>query len=293
MCDERADVERGLAWITGRLPSFAPWGVPGGRPPEDRSRLKPLGELAMTATYLGRWHADSALAWPALDTALRRWREFVTACCADERYLALARGDTEHGVYRVQPYAWLRAGGVRMAEAEQVVRDLWRAGCRPTSVGQVHSLAKAGFVRDAPRWDDLFRRWLLRPEWSDAELDREVYRITHAVFYATDFGDRRPDLTDGERSTALAVLSRLAERSRRSRHWDRLVETTIAVRSLGGTPCADDRRQVRGARLASGAVPRDADVGGESFAACYHATLAALLDGVRHEVDRHRAGRAA
>lgn len=293
MGDDRVDVERGLAWITGVLPSFAPWALPGGRPAEDRSRLKPLGELAMTAAYLGQWHAAGGEPWPALDVALRRWRDFVADCCADERYLGSVRGDVGHGVYRVQPYAWLRATGVRVPAAEEVVRELWRAGGRPTSAGQIHSLGKGGLLRGAPRWDDLLRSRLLRPEWSDDELDRDAYRITHAVFYATDLGGRRPGLTDGERDRVSALLSRLAGRARRAGNWDRLVETGLAVRGLGGTPAEGDRRLVGRARFPSGALPRDAGVREESFASCYHATLVAALDGVRHVVDRRPAGRAA
>ncbi|HEX6346053.1 DUF6895 family protein [Umezawaea sp.] len=286
MADGRAAVERGADWVTGRLEEFTPWAGSGGRGREDRSRLKPFGELAMVFAYLTAWAARATPPWPELDRVLDRWRTFLVDRCSDERYLRQARADLDDGPYLMQPYAWLRSTGVRLPAAEDVVTELWRSGRGPTSIGQVHSFAKGGYVRGEPRWDDFCRRQVLAPTWSTGRIAREAYRVTHAVFYATDLGDRRTGLTSAERRSVAAVVERVADHARRTRHWDRLLEAVIATRSLGSSvePFARARADVERARSADGAVPRAADAGGGGFAVCYHATLVGLLDGVQHEV---------
>ncbi|PRX51370.1 hypothetical protein B0I33_101524 [Prauserella shujinwangii] len=282
MADAR--IAQSTAWITERLRHFVP---SSGH----RSRLKPLGELAMVYAYLVDWQRHIGTRLPQLE----RWRDFLHAQCTDERLLGLALAEHEDGLYRMQPYAWLRASGFRDPACEHVMRELWLAGCRPTSVGQIHSLWKGGFVRQEPDWDSFCRRQLLANPRLGECLSTEAYRITHAIIYVTDLGGRRPGLDAGELVAIRAIVNRVAQHSRAHRNWDRLIEASIALRALGGVlpprldPAGDD---VQANRI-DGGVPRDSSVTTATFAGCYHATLVDLLDSAHRELHRPAAERRA
>ncbi|MGH3917242.1 MAG: DUF6895 family protein [Pseudonocardiaceae bacterium] len=245
------------AWITAHLTDF----VPAGR---GRARVKPLWELAMVHTYLAQWSSGQR--------ALEGWGTFLRQQCAAEGVLHEARFDRRNGLYLMQPYAWLRAGGQRDAACEQVIRQLWRAGAQPTSVGQVHSLWKAGFIPRTPDFDGFCRKQVLGRRWSDPALTRATYRITHAVFYATDLGGRPASLDAAERRAVGAVLRRAARLAHDIGHWDRMIECSLALRALGERDL--DWTAERGA---DGAVPRERSVRSVTFADCYHSTLADLM----------------
>nr|WP_128092506.1 hypothetical protein [Streptomyces afghaniensis] len=109
----------------------------------------------------------------------------------------------------MQPYLWLRAAGHVVDDCEQVLRERARAGVRPGSPGVLHALEAAGLLRTGPDWAGLCRRAVLGRDWTDQDLTRDAYRVTHAVFYATDLGGAPLVLSAVERDRLAALLHRL------------------------------------------------------------------------------------
>ncbi|MDF3145384.1 MULTISPECIES: hypothetical protein [unclassified Streptomyces] len=272
---------RALAWVGDRLPSF----LPPSDPTASRDRLKPLSELALVHFHLaGRLGPTGEL---------DDWREFLVAACTDGLAARAATAAPADGLYLMQPCLWLRAAGHRDDDCERVLRDQARAGLRPGSPGVLHALQAAGLLRTPPDWPGLCRTRVLRREWTDEDLVRDAYRVTHAVFYATDMGRTTLALSPAEQDRFVSLLERLRAYARDAGRWDLLIETLIALRGIGAAaPAAEDAWAVRREELAvhcDGGTPLDEAAvrlltrsrsrpdEAALFRSCYHATLADLL----------------
>lgn len=275
-----------LAWLTHHLPRFVP--DPGR---EERSRFKPITELAVIHASLTAW--GSAGGDDTVGAALDSWRGLLTQVCADGVVPRAARDRPADGLYMMQPYLWLRSTGYRSAACEDVLRALHRDGHRPQSAGVLYSLRKAGYIRREIDWARLCREVLGR-SYTPVQLDYDAYRITHAVFYATDMGSARPALGDEEIHRLVTLLRRLAERADRGGRWDLLTEALVGLSFLGAAPTTGDEAalgRLAAAHRADGAVPLDAraardlptEPGEDSlraiFARCHHSTLVNVLLG--------------
>ncbi|MFI6373740.1 DUF6895 family protein [Streptomyces sp. NPDC050546] len=273
---------RALTWVGDRLPAF----LPPPDPAAPRDRLKPLSELALAHHWLaGRLGAETR--------ELRVWRDFLVEACGAGLAARAAAAREADALYLLQPYLWLRAAGHVVDECEQVLRDRARAGVRPGSPGVLHALEAAGLLRAGQDWAGLCRTAVLGRDRSDQELIRDAYRVTHAVFYATDMGGTPPALSAAERDRLAALLHRLRGHAERAGRWDLLVETLIALRGLGAAyPAAEEAWAARRETLAvhcHGGTPLDETAAGRLartrprpddaalFRSCYHATLADLL----------------
>ncbi|GAA4045844.1 DUF6895 family protein [Streptomyces shaanxiensis] len=279
-------LHQNLAWLGHHLPRFTP--DPGQ---EERSRFKPLTELAVIHASLTAWGA--AAGDDTVGAALDRWRELLTEACTDGVVPRAARDRPADGLYVMQPYLWLRSTGYRSDACEDVLRFLQRDGHRPQSAGVLYSLRKAGYIRREIDWARLCREVLGR-SYTPAALDHDAYRITHAVFYATDMGGARPALGDEETHRLAALLRRVAERADTGGRWDLLTEALVALSFLGAAPTTGDEsalQRLAAAHRPDGAVPLDARAARELptepdedsrravFGRCYHSTLVHVLLG--------------
>ncbi|AUX46567.1 uncharacterized protein SOCE26_080730 [Sorangium cellulosum] len=281
--------ELGLSWVTRHLDAFIPW-------EDDQvslASLKRLGDLSFPCSYLHAWQTSASCARLPLAQHLPRWEALLLRCCEDSRFLDAALADPEEGLYRMQLYGWLRVMGYRSARCEDVMRQLWRRGCTPRSVGALHCLWKAGYVRREPDWAALCREHVLSREACVDSLDvKTTYRVTHALFYATDFGNQALPLPKGEADRVAGVVERLLHRYHLRGKWDVVGELLINLVCLGRHGSALYDRALRaftGARLPGGAIPMNRDFEQEFHAAegrmpdsevfrwCHHPTLVELV----------------
>ncbi|WP_437502369.1 DUF6895 family protein [Sorangium sp. So ce1099] len=281
--------ELSLSWVTRHLDAFIPW-------EDDRvslASLKRLGDLSLPCSYLHAWQASASCSRLPLAQHLPRWEAFLLRCCEDSRFLGAALADPEEGLYRMQIYAWLRVMGYRSARCEDVMRQLWKRGCVPRSVGALHCLWKAGYVRRQPDWAALCREHVLSREACVDSLDVwTTYRVTHALFYATDLGNQALPLPPGEADRIAAIVERLLDRFLQRGKWDVVGELMINLACLGrhGTPLYERAaRAFAGTRLPDGAIPMNRVFEQEFHAAegrmpdsevfrwCHHPTLIDVL----------------
>lgn len=269
----------GMIWVSTQLPQFAP----SHRGPRDQ--LKPISELALVYAHLTLNSIH-----PGLSEHIIKWHTFLSSQCRAPGLLERVRVNPDDGLYVLQPYLWLRSTGYRDPLCEAMLRDLAGSARRPTSPGVLDALHQAGLVRREPRWTQLCRKFVLGRWFTDADLDREAYRITHAVFYASRFGYNRIALPPPELRALNALLTRLLRLAQHSRRWDLLIEVLIAKRGVGAADLEveaewNHRRAEFAARF-NGGVPLSGmavnDLVGDlappaAFAHCYHATLADLL----------------
>lgn len=277
--------ELSLSWVTRHLHAFTPW--------EDGwvslSSLKRLGDLSFPCSYLHAWQSSASCSRLPLLQHLPRWEALLLRCCEDSRFLDAALAGPDEGLYRMQIYGWLRVMGYRSARCEDVMRQLWKRGCAPRSVGALYCLWKAGYVRRQPDWAALCREHVLSREACVDSIDvRTTYRVTHALFYATGLGQQALPLPPRDASRAVDIVERLLQRFHQRGKWDVVGELLINLVCLGrqGSPLYERAaRDFAGARLPGGAIPmnRDFEQGfhaaegrvpdSEVFRWCYHPTL--------------------
>ncbi|MFJ8716687.1 DUF6895 family protein [Streptomyces violaceus] len=273
---------RALTWVGDRLPAF----LPPPDPAAPRDRLKPLSELALAHHWL------AARLGPGV-RELDGWRDFLVEACSGGLTARAATAGPADALYLMQPYLWLRAAGQVVDACEDVLRVRARAGVRPGSPGVLHALEAAGLLRTGQDWAGLCRTAVLGRDRTEEDLTRDAYRVTHAVFYATDMGATAPALSTTERDRIAALLHRLRGLAERAGRWDLLIETHIALRGVGaGSPAAEEEWAARRETLAvhcHGGTPLDEAAAGRLardrpgpddpalFRSCYHATLADLL----------------
>lgn len=265
----------GLSWLTRHLPDLA-----GAASDGELRWVKRCGELALLHYYLRCWVDDATLPEPALRPHLDAWAGLLQRLCRDPtRPLTPAAGD-ERGIYRLQPYLWLRAAGHRIAGCEAATERLARGGARPDSIGLYHCLWKAGLVR-RPNWPGAVARWL--SIWGDdaQSWDRSAYRITHAVFYITDFGNDEPRAAPADRRRLVHIAESLTQRWTTREHWDLVGELLIALACLG---CSETELYATATRLLGAARQPDGSVAGlrstaDAFRSGYHPTVVDVLRG--------------
>lgn len=258
MTAEPAGPAAALRWLTASLAQF----VPGPPAIEARGLTKRCTELALTAAYLRSWVRDGSLPAEPFAAELEAWERALRCRCEDPEVLRTALRDPEAALFCAQPYLWMRASGYRLDAWEEALAQLSASGVRPASTGLVHCLWKAGLVRLEPDWDRALARWL--SAWGERPAERNAYRVTHAAFYVTDFGNHQPPVSDGARDRLVDAARRLLERAAARRRWDLVAELLMALTYLR----REDARHREAARaLRRGwATAADAPDGGESGA---------------------------
>jgi hypothetical protein len=256
------DPRPSLDWLTANLAQFT--AAANGNGP--RGIAKRSTELALTHAYLRAWVADGSVPAQPFAGHLDAWRDALRSQC-DTRELPL------DGLYVAQPYLWLRAGGERLPRWERELDGLSRGGARADSVGVLHCLWKAGVLRRQPDWRAGLVRWLGAWGEHDDSLDHSAYRVTHASFYITDFGNEDAPVEPADRERLAALCERLLERWLPRERWDLVGELLIALACLDrdGPACRDAEQAFVVARAAQ-ELTCD-----EPFRRRYHVTLVDVL----------------
>jgi hypothetical protein len=195
---------------------------------------KAAAELAMicglaTTTELG------TRATPYRELAGRVWEDIFRNDAVQD-YLILSPGD----VPSLGFYGSMRQCGFEdLRYREQIVRILDsgypRAIERPPSseLDFVFSLRLAGF--DAPDMEGVYRRSMLAHHPPPHALTtNDVYTITHAIFFSTDFGRSNPGFfTSADRHNFTTAHPRLTGYYLRSNDWDLTSELLITLCATG------------------------------------------------------------
>jgi hypothetical protein len=220
--------EQSMSWLTARLEHFS-----AGSPGVSRDALtKRCAELALLTAYLRAWIADGSLAAQGFAPHLGAWQDALRARCEAPNQARLALRDPRRGLYHAQPYLWLRSGGYRLRAWEQLLAELSNSGARPDSVGVLHCLWKAGLVRRQPDWSAALKRWLTAWGGQAAPRDRDAYRISHAAFYVTDFGNQEAPVERSDRDRLVDLAGGLLGRALAQERWDLVGELLIALACL-------------------------------------------------------------
>jgi len=259
------DPRPSLDWLTANRSRF----TTGTEGTEPRGIAKRSTELALAHAYLRAWVADGSLPAQPFAGPLDRWRDALRGRC-DTWEMPLA------GLYVAQPYLWLRATGERLLPWERELDRLSRGGARADSVGVLHCLWKAGVLRRRPDWRAGLVRWLAAWGEHDNSLDHSAYRITHAAFYVTDFGNEEAPVELADRERLAALCERLLERWLPRERWDLVGELLIALACLDrdGPAYRDAEQAFTAARAAEELTEGTCD---EPFRRRYHVTLVDVL----------------
>ena len=155
-----------------------------------------------------------------------------------------------------------------------------------------HILDAGGFAHGLPSYRELWSRTLVahRPNLMFLS-DNDVYSITHALFYVSDFSAHNVDfLTPQEIAYVHDVVTHLLGVYIRRKNWDLAAELLAAEKCLGRI----SRHSVMGWRLLLEAQHADGRIDGpylgqladdkrdaeHLFDACYHTTLVSALAGM-------------
>jgi hypothetical protein len=280
--DELVDPRPALDWTTAHLTYFE--AGHGGL--DARGTAKRCGELGLLHDYLRSWVRDRGLPTEPFAGHLGAWRRALRRSCEDPLLRCVALARPARGLYYAQPYLWLRRSGYRFGPWEDALVSLSRAGARPDSMGALHCLWKAGLLRAQPDWRTALKRWLAA--WGDdpSSRDRSAYRISHAAFYITDFGNQDPPVDDdGER--LVSATEDLLGRSVAREAWDLVCELLLALSCLDRPGAAHRRaaRELCATRRRDGTLPADGVAAGrrppadpgESFRRSYHTTMVDVM----------------
>lgn len=284
MVAELADPRPAAAWLTGHLAHL----VPGPASVDARAMTKRCTELALTCSYLDGWVRDGTLPADPFAAELPGWEDLLRSRCEDPGLRRRALEDQGEALFHAQPYLWLRASGYRQGAWEDALARLASTGARPSSMGLLHCLWKAGLLRREPDWSRAVVRWLAA--WSAGrprKWDHNAYRVTHAAFYVSDFGNQDPPVAAADRDRIVELSRRLLDRAVARPRWDLAGELLVALSCLDREDARhrDATRAFRAARLAYRDDPdRPATGDGETleqrdetFRRGYHTTIVDVL----------------
>lgn len=279
---------RALSWTLERCDEFR---LPSPDDPRFAMLLKPLGELALTASVL-RQCADAVpeMAAPAERLLRHCWSEF-----REGEVLAETVRDEPALLVLVAIYVPLREAGLRSQRFERTVRAL----VRMRGISRLEfpawrelelALALAALDIDSP-WDAeaaYARTWLAgRPEpW--LLCTSAAYSVTHTVFYRTAFGAVRSAIPKVDLQYLVTWLPLWFEHYASAGDFDIASEIITLARCIGATDLGDWSARLRTHQREDGMVPGPAGRGGGLEPACidprrrtfldnYHTTLVALM----------------
>jgi hypothetical protein len=282
-------VDCAFGWLAANLEHFDPL-VEGGKP--DALRNKALAELAFLCAVVQR-------AQPAAFPQVQGLVAFVSGVWSRAAYRDLIVRNPESLQLYALVYDSLSRCGVDVSDAAPVIESVIDAGYA-TSIEAVpfrlmdmrNVLDGGGFRHPLPPQSELFRHTLLASRPSLVYVtNADIYCLTHAIFYVTNFGFQLPTfLSPKEIEDYRATCDRLLGLAVRLRDWDLTSELLICAHCLGGEPTVIEDAAwpaLAAAPLADGSVPApgyDPD-GAEArrspeiyaFEHNYHTTLVAVL----------------
>ncbi|MGI9099327.1 MAG: DUF6895 family protein [Solirubrobacteraceae bacterium] len=272
-----------MEWTTAHLAELAA----GHGDLDARSKAKRCGELSLLHAYLRFWVAEDALPAEPFARHLDAWHQTLRQSCEEPLLRQATLAYPPGGLYLAQPYLWLRRSGYRFGRWEDALATLSRSGARPDSVGLVHCLWKAGVLRTQPDWRTALVRWLAAWGEDERSWDHSAYRISHAAFYVTDFGNQDPPVDEGDRERLVALAQHLLVRWLARERWDLVCELLVALTCLGRVGAANRQatRTLCATRRADGTLPADRvaaaahsrTAGDEAFRSSYHTTMVDVM----------------
>jgi hypothetical protein len=202
----------------------------------------------------------------ALQTSLELWRRFIIGECQKRPYAEAARRYPAQAFYLLMPYLALRSSGYRSTYYEETLRLVHRWGYPAVTEMVPYRVLdcqyfrwKSGSTKREPSWEPLYKRTTLARAHCIAYLNRDdAYSITHALFYLTDFGNRRLLLPDSERIRIKQIIEALLVHYWRTSDWDLVGELLINLECLnmGKSVCyTGSSNAFQRAWLKNGAVP--------------------------------------
>ncbi|HUR23947.1 MAG TPA: hypothetical protein VMZ73_08775 [Acidimicrobiales bacterium] len=263
-------------WLDGRLDEFTPW----SDSELSWTGLQRFAEFAIAYDVL----VGSPLFDPGVAT---RWRSFIATHVGDPAYGEWARGSLQTAWAILLPYLILRRHGFVDPYHDATLSLSRRAGF-PTILEVVPYRAldyayfgtRAGLLdmdqREVQRLlDSTFAgrahcRFLV-----DAEA---AYGLTHAIFYATEFG--QSSLSEDRLPAVNRIIDSMIIDSCIHRRFDLLAELLICSVVVSGTKpfIREIGMEVLYESLdASGSLLPDGSTAARSFPAAYHTTLVGLI----------------
>jgi hypothetical protein len=278
-----------LSWIEANLVQFDPL-KEDVRP--DPLRNKALGELAFLCDCIRR-------ARPEWWGRARHTLSFVADIWRQPAYQDLIARNPESLQLYVLTYNSLLHSGFEVADAARIIQRVVDAGYA-TAVEAVpfrlmdlrQVLDYAGLRHSLPDKNELFARTMLSQRPPLSYLTKaDVYCLTHAIFYLTDFGFEPPAAIDpSDRPDFRETIEQLLGLYVRLQDWDLTSELLVCAHCLGSGPTVLQQaawEALAAAQLEDGSVPApkyDAQgaearrsPGNYAFEHNYHTTLVAAL----------------
>jgi hypothetical protein len=226
---------RAVAWTARNLAYFDPEGL---SPSERTFARKSLAELALLLVY--RVRLDPA----PLEEDYRAVLSHIERVFARRSYReAIARDHRAFLLYAFA-YAALKLCGRSTPEYDRLVGQALDSGLPLTieripyrQLDLIHFLHLVGEGRRAPSFADVLPLTLLAGVPNSVELkDDDVYAVTHALFYVTDFGLRAAEWPrEFDAADAASLVATLTRRSQSLGNADLTAELIASALCLGVT----------------------------------------------------------
>lgn len=250
-------------------------------------RVKALLQLALLCHYWRRTAPAEAAGGAVTAVVERAWRrpEFVGLLSRDPRYAPQFR-------LMYAAMAPPGADAARRAVLDRLAADGFLAPRRKPPYLHLETRFYADMAEAAHRlasYRELYAASVLARADGLPLAELDVCRVTHTVFYLSDFGLRDAGLTDEARGRALHVVEGLTDRCTREAEWDLAGKLVLAQHCLGGDPLrsasgAAALRALAEAQTPGGALPRRAETGQAAsgsaeafFRRSYQATVVVAL----------------
>ncbi|WP_372444919.1 DUF6895 family protein [Streptomyces coffeae] len=285
--------ERAVSWLAAHHTRFDPDTA------EERSVLFARKALVEMALLVGlRARLDPA----PFDEDYQRLFDRMGAVAKRPSYRELVGRDERALLLYAGTHAALRLCGQHDEEFHHLIEQSV-AGRYATSFERIpyrqldllHTMELAGVENRLPAVEEILPFTLFCADPSVLRLgDRDIYAITHTIFYATDFGLRVPKWrADFDLSSAIELLEALCLLCRRRGNADLVAELLCSLLCLGIRDSAEAERawaflaevQEPDGRVAGpeGIVHPGLEGGDEeyrSWATAYHTTIVAALAGL-------------
>ncbi|WP_316752510.1 DUF6895 family protein [Streptomyces herbicida] len=299
----RAVEDRAVAWLAARRAMLDP------RHTHSDTVLFTRKALIETAFLVGlRARLDDA----PLDGGYAAILQQVADVAGRPSYREMVAQDEEALLLYAGTYAALRLCGREDLEFRRIIQQAAAGGYAAAfervpyrQLDLLHTLYLCGIEHDLPAIDAVLPFTLLCQNPNVLKLaDRDIYAVTHTIFYATDFGRRTPvwpgDYSSGSAVELLEALLILAEARTNA---DLVGELLCCLYCLGvnDSDAADrawaflesvqeDNGRVNGPE---GIIHPGIDKGNEDFrhwAEGYHTTIVTALAGLLRRTPRRRTG---
>ena len=266
-----------FSWVDDHLAQFTPWQSEGETTP---SSLQRFAELAIAYDVV----TTAPVRWPSPED---RWRPFITQQVSRPEFAELARSHLDLASALLLPYLVLRRRGEVNTYHEETLSAAQAASFpHALEVVPYRALDYAYFALrsglatpdDVSVSDLLSATYAARASCASVVSDESAYALTHAVFYASDFGQTRID--EPQLSNAAPIIDSMIVDCVIRRHYDLLGELLIASIVVPGTrpELRDIGTPIFFSTLdGSGSLMPNDSASARTFDTCYHTTMVGLI----------------